>query len=86
MAKKTTKTRVSNIPADETKEQRFVRLATRRVTKVRKALDQIGLLGGATYSSTDDQRNKIADALTESLEFNLNRLKKVKTSKVEFTL
>jgi ABC-type oligopeptide transport system substrate-binding subunit len=93
MAKKTTttttiqrKVRVSTVPADETKEQKFTRLATARVNKVRKALDQIGLLGGASYVSTDEQRKKIASALKESVEFNLNRLEKVKLSKSTFEL
>lgn len=90
MAKKTAtierKVRVSKVPADETKEQKFVRLATARVNKVRKALDQIGLLGGASYFSTEEQRKKIVEALTESLEFNVNRLDKVKLSKSNFSL
>lgn len=78
------KVRVSKVPKDETKEQKFVRLATSRVNKVRKALDQIGLLGGASYSSTDQQREKIAEAIKECLEFNINRLSKVKMSKNTF--
>lgn len=78
------KVRVSKVPENETKQQKFVRLATARVNKVRKALDQIGLLGGANYESTDDQRKKIADAITECMEFNINRLSKVKMSKDTF--
>lgn len=80
------KVRVSKVPKDETKEQKFVRLATARVNKVRKALDQIGLLGGASYSSTDLQRDKIAEAIKECMEFNINRLAKVKMSKSTFQL
>lgn len=80
------KVRVSKVPEGETKEQKFVRLATARVNKVRKALDQIGLLGGASYVSTEDQRAKIAEALNESVEFNINRLTKVKLSKSNFQL
>lgn len=79
------KKRVSNVPENETKEQKFVRLATRRMDKVRKALDQIGLLGGASYNSTEQQREKIALALRESVEFNINRLSKVKLSKTGFS-
>lgn len=87
MAKKTIerKVRVSKVPEGETKEQKFVRLATARMNKVRKALDQIGLLGGASYVSTEMQRSKIAEALRESLEFNLNRLDKQKISKSTFS-
>lgn len=78
------KVRTSRVPENETKQQKFVRLATARVNKVRKALDQIGLLGGAAYESTEDQRNKIADAIRECMEFNVNRLSKVKMSKDTF--
>jgi len=87
MAKaKSTRVRVSQVPEGETKEQKFIRLATRRVNKVRKALDQIGLLGSASYASTDEQRDKVASAIRESMEFNLNRLAKTKTGKVDFKL
>lgn len=85
-SKKERKVRVSKVPEGETKEQKFIRLATARVNKVRKALDQIGLLGGASYSSTDLQREKITEAIKESVEFNINRLSKVKLSKSSFTL
>lgn len=80
------KPRTSRVPEGETKEQRFIRLATKRVDKVRKALDQIGLLGAASYTSTELQREKISEALRESMEFNLNRLCKAKMSKVSFSL
>lgn len=82
----TRKVRVSKVPEGETKQQRFVRLATARVNKVRKALDQIGLLGGVNYDSTEEQRNRISDAIRECVEFNLNRLSKVKMSKDTFRL
>jgi len=78
------KVRVSKVPEGETKQQKFVRLATARVNKVRKALDQIGLLGGASYDSTEDQRNKITEAIKECVEYNVNRLSKVKMSKDTF--
>ena len=80
------KVRVSKVPQGETKEQRFIRLATARVNKVRKALDQVGLLGSASYSSTDEQRERICEALRESMDFNLTRLSKVKLSKSDFRL
>jgi len=80
------KVRTSRVPEGETKQAKFVRLATARVNKVRKALDQIGLLGGPSYESTDDQRNKISEAIRECMDFNLNRLSKVKMSKDSFRL
>lgn len=84
--KKVRKVRTSKVDPNETKQQKFVRLATARVNKVRKALDQIGLLGSPSYDSTEDQRNKISDAIRECVEFNLNRLSKVKMSKDSFRL
>ena len=83
---KSKKVRVSRVPEGETKEQKFVRLATARVNKIRKALDQIGLLGAASYASTDLQREKISEAIRESVEFNLNRLNKKQISKTSFSL
>lgn len=80
------KVRVSRVPENETKQQKFIRLATARVNKVRKALDQIGLLGGASYDSTEEQRTKIAEAIQECVDFNVNRLSKVKLSKSTFQL
>lgn len=80
------KVRVSTVPKDETKEAKFLRLANKRVNKCRKALDQIGLLGSASYISTEDQRKKITTALEECLRFNLDRLNKQKASKSDFTL
>lgn len=78
------KVRVSKVPEGETKQQKFVRLATARMNKVRKALDQIGQLGGAAYDSTEDQRKKMAEAIQECVDFNVNRLSKVKLSKDTF--
>ena len=86
VTKKERKVRISKVPEGETKEQKFIRLATARVNKVRKALDQIGLLGASSYASTDLQREKIGEALRESVEFNINRLNKAKTSKANFSL
>jgi len=79
------KVRVSQVPKDETKEAKFNRLATKRVTKCRKALDQIGLLGSSSYISTERQREQITKALQESLEFNLGRLNKQKSVKADFS-
>ena len=80
------KVRTSRVPENETREQRFIRLATGRVNKVRKALDQLGQLGSPSYSSTEEQRNKIEESIRESVEFNINRLHKVKLSKTDFKL
>lgn len=50
-------------PANETPEQRFVRVGSKRVTKALDAIDLIGNLTGSSYKSTPAQRDKIVKAL-----------------------
>lgn len=84
--KKTPATRVSKVDPNETKDQKFIRLANRRVNKVIKALDQIGLLGSASYISTESQREAVTRTLTDALQTNLDRLNKQKKSAADFKL
>lgn len=64
-------------PADETKAQRFVRLANARVTK---ALDAIANIGGlanpANYESTEEQRQKIINAIDGEMQNLVKRFNK----------
>lgn len=68
MAKKTRAARQSTVPADETKAQKFVRLAEARVTKAVKTLRNIAKLGGNNYERTAEQQKKIVDLLTAEVE------------------
>jgi hypothetical protein len=71
---------------NETKEERFVRLANARTGKAIKAISSIGKLGGANYTSTPDQRRRIEDVLEEAIETMVARLKKEKVTEDSFKL
>ena len=59
----------------ETKKEKFTRLAVRRVNKIAKQLEGIGNLGNSyQYESTQDERDRIEEYLTEKLEIQLKRL------------
>lgn len=73
MATTARKSRKSTVPANETKAQRFVRVATARTNKAIKAIDGLRAIRGSGYESNEEQRNKIAraiaDASTDLTEF-----------------
>lgn len=73
-AKTTRKPRTPSAHADETKAQRFVRLAEARVSKTLKMIDNIGKLGGSNYERTPEQVNAIAAALHNGIEEALEKL------------
>jgi hypothetical protein len=54
--------------AEETKNQKFVRLANARTIKALKDLKLLVNLGSNQYASTQGQRNHIIIALREALE------------------
>lgn len=60
----------------ETKEQRFVRLATKRTGAAIKKIVNIGNLGGPGYVSTQEQRDKIISSLTDAVTSVKTRLNK----------
>lgn len=83
----TGKKKASDKPAIvENKSQKFVRLATARVTKAVKTVYNIGNLGGSGYESTQEQRDKIIKTLTEAVESVRVRLNKEQTKPTGFTL
>lgn len=53
--------------ADETKQERFVRLAEKRVTKALAELRKIGNLAGPTYEYTEKQVKAIMMALERAV-------------------
>ena len=57
----------SNIPADESKADRFIRVVSPRVKKAVKAINQIGQCAGGTYENTDAQADQIMEALGTAL-------------------
>lgn len=71
---------------NETKSDKFVRLANFRVSKIIKSLKHLGNLGGAGYESTEMQRKAIQTAITSALTTSIDRMSKVKASEQLFKL
>lgn len=71
---------------NEPKNKRFIRLVNQRVGKAVKAIYNIGNLGGSGYESTQEQRDKVIDALTKAVESVSTRLNKETTKPTGFTL
>jgi hypothetical protein len=86
MATKTRKTRKATAPANETPEQRFKRLANPRVNAALKRIQLIGNLAGPGYGSTDEQREKIIDALTQAVSVINDKFKKNKPASQQFNI
>lgn len=67
MPKKTTR-RKAEIPKDETKAARFVRVVTPRVIKAVKTISVVGYCAGSAYEYTPQQITQIVDVLLEAVE------------------
>lgn len=63
---------------DETKEQKFKRLADKRVNTALKKIKLIGNLSGSGYSYTEEQITKINDALADCVESTMGRFDKTR--------
>lgn len=66
--KKTRKPRTSNVPADESKADKFKRLGAKRYGNCVKQLRNLAKLGGPGYERTAEQQKKIVDGLTAEVE------------------
>jgi len=79
--------KAANVPDNETKAQRFVRLAQARVGKALKAIELIGNLSGSGYEYTPEQVEKITAALTNRVTATMENFStKPKTEVPAFTL
>jgi hypothetical protein len=76
----------STVPANETKSQKFSRLANQRVNRVMSIYKQIGALGGVAYESTPEQTKKIGEALKASHDRAMDQLNKRTVTTQEFKL
>lgn len=74
------------VPTNETKAQRFTRLALQRVPKALKMLDNISKLSGANYEHTPEQVKKITDALEAGVKVVKDKFAGVKQAAAGFTL
>jgi hypothetical protein len=79
--------KAKNIPANETPEAKFIRVATDRVNRLLTALKQLGALGNTSqYGSKIEQRNQIKEALTTALTRSMEALNKGGETAPEFKL
>lgn len=77
MAKSTTPRKPRNpAPADETKSQKFSRLASARMTKVLKQIKGLGNLSGSGYEFTPEQVAKMATMIEEATRNTMKRFDK----------
>jgi hypothetical protein len=60
--------RTSKVDPNETKEQKFARLATARTQKALKGINNLIPLTGSNYKYTSEQAVKITAALTEAVD------------------
>lgn len=80
------KSKGSQVPPNETKAQKFARLANQRVNRVIQIYKQLGSLGGSAYESTPDQIKKIGEALTNAQTRAMDQLNKKTVTVQEFKL
>ena len=66
------------VDENETPEMRFVRLGKARLARVVKGIRALGNLGGAGYSSTPKQREKVREILEAETIAALARMEKAK--------
>ena len=69
-----------DIPENETKEERFIRIATPRVNAVIQKLEILSNCSGATYGYTEEQIEAMFDAI-ELAVVNCKKQFKPKTAK-----
>jgi hypothetical protein len=62
-------------PKDESKAEKFIRLAQKRTGKVLNSLRQVGQLSGAGYESTDAQVAKIFGAISDAAQAAFQKFK-----------
>lgn len=73
-------------PTNETKAQKFVRLANSRVNRIIRGYKILGQLGGSGYESTPDQRKRIETVLTEGLQRTCRQMDKSQATSQDFRL
>lgn len=79
-------TDISTTEAVETKEQAFSRLATARVRKALKMISLLSNLASPQYKASEEQLQKIEDALTTQVQTTMRKLRKEKTVTTSFEL
>lgn len=70
------------MPAQETKEQKFARLATKRTEAALTKIRLLGNLTGSSYRYTEEQASKIVGALRQAVDEVEAKFRKVRGQKV----
>ena len=71
------------IPDGETKEQRFIRVATPRMNRAVKAIAMVGMCSSNNYGYTEEQIAKIEVALVDAIQNALARFTKQQNAEKE---
>jgi len=79
MAKQTNKQ--TTVKTEESKAEKFYRLASKRLAKALKDISLIGHLATSQYEHTPAQTEYIVDALTRAVENVSDKLNKIKAEK-----
>lgn len=69
------KKRVSHVPANETKGDKFKRVAGLRMGKALDAISRLGSVSGSGYEYTEEQVSRMETALREALNASIARFK-----------
>lgn len=56
------------VDLNESKAEKFVRLASKRTSKVLNSIRQVGQLSGAGYESSDEQVAKVFGAISDAAQ------------------
>lgn len=75
----------TKVDPNETKEQKFIRLAVPRLNKAVKSVQSLGKLSGAGYESTPAMRQKILEILAGELKKVQSQFAGETNGKVGFT-
>lgn len=78
--------KANKVPANETPEARFKRMAVARVNKMLKQISLLGNLAGSRYKSSPDQIVKMEQAFKDALTEAFGRLRGQKSAKSQFVL
>lgn len=80
------KKKATKVPENETKAQRFVRLAKKRVPRAVKAINSVAAFAGSGYEFSDEQRDKVIAALETATANTVASLKRERKAVADFDL
>lgn len=78
--------RISKVPENESKNERFKRLVVDRVNKAVKAIDRVGNCAGSAYDYTPEEAEAVMTALESAVANVKAKYNKIKDVKELFTL